>query len=47
LAESIERAEPNDGFFSASYMPDADGDPKKDMSIDGETLRLGIKRIQS
>ncbi|MBK8025632.1 MAG: isoleucine--tRNA ligase [Chloroflexi bacterium] len=47
LAQSIERGTPGDGYVRASFQPSPDGDPKKDGSIDGETLHIGVKRIQA
>ncbi len=44
LAVAIERAPAGDGFVTASFAPDPDGDAKKDTSIDGERLILGVKR---
>ncbi|MDX2160755.1 MAG: isoleucine--tRNA ligase [bacterium] len=45
LATTLEKGEPNDGFFAARYAADPEGDPKKDTSIDGEALALGVKRV--
>ncbi len=45
LATKLEQGEPDNGFFSANFAPDASGDPKKDTSIDGETLAVGVKRV--
>lgn len=47
LAVSVVEGVPDDGFFGASFAPDPAGDPKKDSSIDGETLRVGVKRVQA
>ncbi|MFN8529948.1 MAG: isoleucine--tRNA ligase [Anaerolineae bacterium] len=44
LATSLEAGEVNGDFFKAQFAPDAGGDPKKDTSIDGETLTVGVKR---
>ena len=43
LAETLEQGESNGDFVSASFQPDED--PKKDTSIDGETLAIGVKRV--
>ena len=43
LAETLEQGETNGDFVSATYQPDED--PKKDTSIDGETLAIGVKRV--
>ncbi|MDL1901322.1 isoleucine--tRNA ligase [Anaerolineae bacterium CFX9] len=45
LAVELQHSEPLDGFHKAIYAPDAGGDPKKDTSIDGETLTIGVKRV--
>ena len=45
LAESMEQGDPDDGFVRADFQPDADGDAKKDTSIDGETLAIGVRRV--
>ena len=45
LAVQLERAEPQNGFKRAYFGPDPEGDPKKDTSIDGETLALAVKRL--
>jgi len=45
LAETMEQGDTNGDFVSAMYQPDPDGDPKKDTSIDGETLAIGVKRV--
>lgn len=45
LAETLEQGETNGDFVSATYQPDPAGDPKKDTSIDGETLAIGVKRV--
>ena len=44
LATVLESGEVADGFHKAAFEPDASGDPKKDNSIDGESLTLGVKR---
>jgi len=44
LAQHLEVGEPDNGFHKATFAPDTDGDPKKDTSIDGETLAVGVKR---
>jgi isoleucyl-tRNA synthetase len=44
LATTIEQGEPENGFFRADFAPDPEGDAKKDTSIDGERLALGVKR---
>jgi isoleucyl-tRNA synthetase len=45
LAQKMEQGEPSNGFHTAYFGPDPQGDPKKDTSIDGETLALGVKRL--
>lgn len=35
----------NGGFHTVTFAPDPDGDKKKDQSIEGETLTLGVKRV--
>ncbi len=45
LAQQVENSEPSNGFHRAYFGPDPDGDLKKDTSIDGETLTLGVKRL--
>ncbi|MGQ9908918.1 MAG: isoleucine--tRNA ligase [Candidatus Flexifilum sp.] len=47
LAEALLAQEPADGSFRAEFGPAADGDPRKDTSIDGEVLRLGVKQVQA
>lgn len=46
LAEQVEPGEPGDGFAVAIFGPDASGDPKKDTSIEGDTLTIAVKRIR-
>ncbi len=45
LATILQTGEPANGYHRAVYAPDPDGDPRKDTSIDGETLKLAVKRI--
>jgi isoleucyl-tRNA synthetase len=45
LAAQMEQGEPQNGFKRAYFGPDPEGDPKKDTSIDGETLSLAVKRL--
>lgn len=45
LTERIEQGEPTNGFYRVYFGPDQNGDPKKNTSIDGETLVLGVKRL--
>ncbi len=45
LAEQVDAGAPEDGFASASFGPDESGDPKKDTSIEGETLTIAVKRL--
>jgi isoleucyl-tRNA synthetase len=45
LAARLEQGEPQNGFKRAYFGPDPEGDPKKDTSIDGETLALAVKRL--
>jgi isoleucyl-tRNA synthetase len=42
--EKTNQVELTNGFHRASYAPDPDGDPKKDTSIDGESLTIAVKR---
>ncbi|MBE2270734.1 MAG: class I tRNA ligase family protein, partial [Anaerolinea sp.] len=46
LADALEEGEVNgdQGYTHAVYQPDPNGDPKKDTSINGETLALSVKR---
>ncbi len=44
LATSIEAGEADNVYFKATFAADVEGDPKKDTSINGETLTLGVKR---
>jgi isoleucyl-tRNA synthetase len=43
LAVTLEQGEAHNGFFRADFLPDAD--PKKDASVRGETLNIGVKRV--
>jgi isoleucyl-tRNA synthetase len=45
LAEQVDAGAPDDGYASASFGPDESGDPKKDTSIEGETLTIAVKRL--
>jgi isoleucyl-tRNA synthetase len=45
LSTALEAGEPANGYFQAYFGPDPKGDPKKDESIEGETLSVGIKRL--
>ncbi len=45
LAIALQTGEPTNGYHRAVYAPDPDGDPRKDTSIDGETLKLAVRRI--
>ncbi|MBE2181883.1 MAG: isoleucine--tRNA ligase, partial [Anaerolineae bacterium] len=45
LAATLQTGEPANGYHRATYAPDPEGDPRKDTSIDGETLRLAVKRV--
>jgi isoleucyl-tRNA synthetase len=45
LSSQLEQGEPTNGFHRAFFGPDPDGDPKKDTSIDGESLTLAVKRM--
>lgn len=45
LSEQLEQGEPTNGFHRAYFGPDPDGDPKKDTSIEGESLTLAVKRM--
>jgi isoleucyl-tRNA synthetase len=45
LAEQVEAGLPDDGFATAAFGPDPDGDPRKDTSIEGETLTIAVRRI--
>lgn len=47
LAVTVEPGRPEESFVQASYMASPDGDPKKDTSIDGETLHIGVRRYQA
>jgi isoleucyl-tRNA synthetase len=42
LAVSLKQGEASNGFFRAQFLPDAD--PKKDASVRGESLTIGVKR---
>lgn len=44
LAVTLEASTPTNGFFRAAFVPN--DDPKKDTSVRGETLTLGVKRVQ-
>ncbi len=43
LALTLEQGEANGGYFRADFLPDSD--PKKDASVRGETLVIGVKRV--
>lgn len=43
LALSLERREPENGFYRADFL--ANDDPKQDKSVQGENLSLGVKRV--
>ena len=45
LAGQVELGAAGDGFTSASFGPDESGDPKKDTSIEGETLTIAVRRL--
>ncbi|HLU08210.1 MAG TPA: DUF5915 domain-containing protein, partial [Oceanobacillus sp.] len=45
LSAQLEQGEPTNGYYRAYFGPDPDGDPKKDTSIDGESLTLAVKRM--
>jgi isoleucyl-tRNA synthetase len=45
LSQQLEQGEPTNGFHRVYFGPDPAGDPKKDTSIDGETLVLAVKRV--
>lgn len=45
LAATLQTGEPVNGYHRATYAPDPEGDPRKDTSIDGETLKLAVKRV--
>ncbi len=42
LAVSLEQGEANNGYYRADFLPDTD--PKKDGSVRGESLTIGVKR---
>ena len=42
LAVSLEQGEANNGYYRADFLPDTD--PKKDGSVRGESLMIGVKR---
>lgn len=44
LATAIEAGEVEAGFFRADFGADPEGDAKKDTSIDGQSLTLGVKK---
>lgn len=43
LANVLTTAQPDDSFFMATFAPSPDNDPKKDASIDGEIVTVGIR----
>jgi isoleucyl-tRNA synthetase len=45
LAEQVEAGAGDDGFAVAAFGPDEAGDPKKDTSIEGETLTIAVRRL--
>jgi isoleucyl-tRNA synthetase len=45
LALSLERREPENGFFRADFL--TNDDPKQDKSVQGESLSLGVKRVKA
>jgi isoleucyl-tRNA synthetase len=44
LALHLERGEPNQAYHREAFQPD--DDPKKDTSIKGESLSLGVRRFE-
>ena len=46
LADQVEAGSAADGFTSATFGPDPAGDPKKDTSIEGETLTIAVRRLK-
>jgi isoleucyl-tRNA synthetase len=43
LTDKLEQGEPNNGFHRGEYKPNAD--KKLDTSLDGETLLVGVQRV--
>lgn len=47
LSERLIAGEPSNGYYRATFGPDPSGDPKKDSSIDGETLTIAVRKLSS